>query len=743
MKQRVILLAGLLACAMAAQAADAPRPRIGLVLGGGGARGLAHVGVLRVLEEAKIPVDCIVGTSMGALVAGSYASGRSAEELAEKVQKANWDDLLSSRLPRQLNTFRQKQVDQLALLPLDIGVSDDGKISFPKSAIATQKVELFLRDMTYGGTVPDFDAMPIPYRAIATDLEAGEMVVMKDGDIVSAMLASMAVPGVFPPVTRDGKLLADGGLSRNLGIDVARELCADVVIAVDVASPPLKRDALGNIFGVADQYTRLMILQNQRPQIGSLTPLDVLITPDLGDLSSSSFDKNQDFIAMGEKAARKTLNQLQRYALPADRYASWREARVEKRLKAKPILDIQVAELKHVNPEVMRGALAVQTGEPLDQEDFNRRLQEVYARGDFTQLDYELRDHGSGQRMTISPVEKDWGPNYLNFGLALGTDFDRSNPYSLTARYRRTWMNSLGGEFDGLISIGDRSVIAAEFYQPLQIDGYAFVAPYASAETGPLKLWNDGHQLAEYKLEKQRLGIDLGSAWARYGEIRIGASINHYRGSLEVGTGVADNEGDSVPLPRGINQWDWGPRFNLYYDQLDNLNFPSSGTMVHLSAYEAVDGRVDGDTFGDEFEPYGRYGADLTHGFKLGSNSGHVTLRGQGSRGGDPPLSDIRWMGGFLNLSSYGYQELQGDRLLYGRVALYRPVPLFSESGKGTYLGAALESGRVFDELLDDGWHYSLVGYLGVETYLGPLYLAAAYGDNDKARYYVTLGNPF
>ncbi|WP_255989442.1 patatin-like phospholipase family protein [Chitinolyticbacter albus] len=744
MKQGIAILACMLACSGLTQAAQQGRPRIGLVLGGGGARGLAHVGVLKVLEEARVPIDCIVGTSMGALVAGSYASGRSPEELAEQVQQANWDDLLSSRLPRQLNSFRQKQVDQLALLPVDIGVSDDGKISFPKSAINTQKVELFLRHMTYGGTAADFDQLSIPFRAIATDLEQGEMVVMKDGDIVSAMLASMAVPSVFPPVTRDGKLLADGGLTRNLGVDVARELCADVVIAIDVASPPLKREALGDIFGVADQYTRLMILQNQRPQLGSLTSLDVLITPELTDLSSSSFDKNKELMALGEKAAHKALSQLQRYALPAERYQEWQTARTARRLQPKPILEVQVAELKKVNPEVMRGALAVKTGAPLDQDDFNQRLQQVYARGDFTQLDYELLDHGSGQRMTITPVEKDWGPNYLNFGLALGTDFDRSNPYALTARYRRTWMNSLGGEFDGLVSIGDRSVIAGEFYQPLQIDGYAFVAPYVLAESSPLKLWFDGRQFAEYKLEGSRAGLDFGSSWARYGEVRVGPSISRYRGILEVGSPTVDVGGIAVDLlPRSVKQWDWGVRFNLYYDQLDNLNFPSLGTLVHLYGYEAFDGRVEESQFPKDFERYGRYGLDLTHGFGWGGNSGHVAMRSQLARGGDPPLSDVRWMGGFLNLSSYGYQELQGDEFFYGRLALYRPVPIFSESGKGTYLGAALEVGRVFDDFLDDGWHSSMVGYLGIDTYLGPLYLAVAYGDNEKTRYYVTLGNPF
>ncbi|UXY13996.1 patatin-like phospholipase family protein [Chitiniphilus purpureus] len=722
----------LLAATLAA--VEPPRPRIGVVMGGGGARGLAHIGVLKVLEEAQVPIDCIVGTSMGALVAGSYAVGRSADELTEQVGKAVWDDLLSSDLPRQLNSFRQKQADQLALLPVDIGVSDEGRLALPKAAINTQKVERFLRELTYHGTAPDFDALPVPYRAIATDLETGEMVVMRDGDLVSAMRASMAVPGVFPPVLRNERLLADGGLSRNLGVDVARELCADVVIVVDVASPPLKRQEISDIFSVADQYTRLMIVQNQKPQIGSLTELDVLITPDLADLGSADFVKGRDFVVLGERAARKALVSLQRYALPAPQYQAWQAARAEKRLHPKPIVQVAVGKLKHVNPAVMEEALDVQTGAPLDSEAFNQRLAGIYARGDFAQLDYTLSDHGSGQRLTITPIEKDWGPNYLNFGLALGTDFERSNPYSLTARYRRTWINPLGAEFQALASVGDKSLLAAEFYQPLQVEGYAFVAPHAGIDSSPLAFWENETLAAEYSYHRSQVGLDLGSSWTRYGEVRLGPVVHHYRLERQVGP---------APLP-DLEQWDWGIRFNLFYDQLDNLNFPRSGTLLHLYGYEAIKGGIEAPG-AEAFSRYGRYGFEMTRGFSVRDYGGHVAVRGQMPRNSGSALSDVRWLGGFLNLSSYHYQQLIGDKFFYGRLALYRPVDMFSEHDKGTYLGAALETGKMFsdEDRVGDNWHFSLVGYLGIETLLGPLYLGVAYGDNHQTRLYVTLGNPF
>ena len=214
-----------LPCLLLSLQAMADRPRVGLVLGGGGARGFAHVGVLKVLEENRIPVDCVIGTSIGSLVGAAYAVGRTPAEMEERILQANWDDLLSTSLPRQKSTFRQKQDSRHSLL-VELGLSDPGELKLPDSAISTQKIGFFLRELTFAGTVANFDQLGIPYRAIATDFETGEMVVQKDGDLVTAMRASMSVPGVFPVVEAQGRTLVDGGLVRNLPVDVARETCA-------------------------------------------------------------------------------------------------------------------------------------------------------------------------------------------------------------------------------------------------------------------------------------------------------------------------------------------------------------------------------------------------------------------------------------------------------------------------------------------------------------------------------------
>ncbi|WP_188696486.1 patatin-like phospholipase family protein [Silvimonas amylolytica] len=739
------LAAGLFA-AMPALAQDAPaasdgsapahRPRIGLVLGGGGARGLAHIGVLKVLAENHIPVDCVVGTSIGALVGGSYAAGQTADTMIDRSGQTDWNTLFQSGLPRQQMSYRQKQDDNMHLAPIDLGVKDDGSLALPKSAIDTQKIETLLRDLTYGGTARSFDDLTVPFRAIATDLETGEMVVMGDGDLVTAMRASMAVPGVFPPVARSEHLLVDGGLSRNLAVDVARKMCADVVIAVDVASPPLKRDGINTIFDVAAQYTRLMIVQNQRPQIASLKQDDVLITPSLGNLESTDFAKAKDFILAGEKATRQQLVNLQRYALPEAQYDKWEQAREDRRLQPKPIDSIQVERMNRVNPDVLSRNVDVELGKNLDSGDFHDQLSRLYARGDFSQLDYELLDDGAGQKLRLIPVEKDWGPNYLNFGIALGTDFENASPYALLARYRRTWLNALGAEASVSLRAGDTMALAGEFYQPLQIDGYAFIAPNFSIQSSPLAVYEGNTEIGQFRLYKQQAGVDLGSGFSRYGEARIGIMAEHAHASGVVG-GIWTGDG-IVPLP-DLYQSDYGLRASFSFDQLDNADFPTSGTQVHISAYQAVSGA-------SESSSYGRAIINARQAFSLDETSGYVLVKAQATRNGDDAFIDTGWLGGFLNLSSYPYQGLIGDKFIYGRLELYRPLPFLNTESKRTMIGLAAESGKMYTSALDVGderWHYSGVGFIAVDSFLGPLYLGAAYGDNRQWRYYLTLGNPF
>lgn len=724
-KRVLVLIALIIAMSPQTPHAAPQRPKVGLVLGGGGARGFAHIGVLKVLEENRIPIDCIVGTSIGSLVGASYAAGRTTQELQDEINKADWNKIFYTQAPRQSFPFRRKQDDALSLLDIEVGLSDKGKIKLPHSAISTQQVELFLRDLTYGGTVASFDDLSIPYRAVATDLVTGDMVVLKDGDIVTAMRASMAVPGVFPSVPTGGKVLVDGGLVRNLPVDVARKLCADVVIAVDVGAAPMTQEEITNIFSVADQYTRLMMIQNVKPQTTTLTAKDTLIVPTFNELGSTDFGRGKDLFVVGEKAAQGKLGDLQRYSVSPAEYAAWSENRQKKRLSPKPITSVTVGSSGWVNPEVLKKSLDVKIGEQLPSKEFAKGLTNLYARGDFSQLDYELIDASNGQSLSILPVQKSWGPNYLNFGLSLGTDFVNSYPWNLTAMYRRTWINSLGAEWKTILQGGSSSMIFTEFYQPLQLSGASFLAPYYSFKRDPLALYQDGDQVAQYEYAKNALGVDLGSGWTKYGELRLGPAYHDYKARREVGSSILPNS----------HTYDYGLRASLFYDQLNNYFFPSEGMYLFAYAYYSIGGS-------EEIDNYGIYGLLFRNGVRAGNGAFQLTLRGQNTEGDNETLADVSWLGGFLNLSSYRYQEMIGDQIAYGSLQYYHPTGTL----KGTYWGLAGESGRVFDHFekdLADSWHYSATAYLAYDSILGPMYLASAYGDNYQLSFYFMLGKQF
>ncbi|MBE9609191.1 patatin-like phospholipase family protein [Chitinilyticum piscinae] len=716
------LCAALLAMSLSAAVLAAERPRIGLVLGGGGARGLSHIGVLKVLEEARVPVDCVVGTSMGALVAGSYATGRSPAELEEKVKAAPWDELLKGVVARSTSSYQSKRESEMNMA-IEVGLNN-GKVQLPESAISTQGIEFFLRDLSRRVSANSFDDLPTPYRAIATDLVSGDMVVMKDGDLVSAMLGSMAVPGVFPPVERQGRLLVDGGLVRNVPVDIARDLCADVIIAVNVGTQPLKREELRNIFNIADQYTRLMMEQNVKPQLASLGERDVLISPELGELSSTDFDKSVQLIARGEVAARGALTQLSRYSLTPEDYARWQARRSERQVPVQAIQDVRISPQKWVNPAVVTSRIDVTPGAPLDVPALEGRLREIMGTGDFSQVNYQLEQGERGQRLTVQPVEKSWGPNYLGLGLNFATDFDRWTTGGVTAQYRRTWLNELGGEFRVLGQLGNNLNAHAEWFQPLFVDKTLFVAPYAGYRNIDEYAWLHDSNVATYQNVTRYAGVDIGSLVTDYGaELRVGPVMHTYSSKVTVG----------APWLPSQHISDYGVQLQLYYDQLDDYFFPTHGAMLHLEGYQSMGGT-------EGYESYNRFGGSTRWAFGHGDTAGYVKLAGMVA-GGNLPAAELASLGGFMNLSSYHVNQLVGEEMYYGGLNLYHSTPY-------GYLGLMLEGGQVGGvpstaDFYGDSLRWSAMLYWGAKSFLGPVYVGFAYGDNGRGKLYFNLGQPY
>ncbi|MDE2250763.1 MAG: patatin-like phospholipase family protein, partial [Gammaproteobacteria bacterium] len=313
MRAAALLLGGLL-LAGAVLAGEVPageaaqhqsrRPRIGLVLSGGGARGMAHAGVLEVLDDLHLRVDAIAGTSMGAVIGGLYASGMSGRDIERLLASVDWQDAFRDRPPRAELGFRRKQEEHDFLVNFPLGVQGR-RLLIPAGLVQGEKLTELIRRATLPvATVTNFDELPIPFRAVATDLETGASVVMDSGDLTSALRASMSAPGVFAPVERDGRLLVDGGLTENLPIDVARAMGVDVLIVVDAGFPLQTRDRLNSLTSVSNQALAILVRRDVERQISTLGPGDVLLQPALGQRASYDFNGVAAAVEAGVSAAR-------------------------------------------------------------------------------------------------------------------------------------------------------------------------------------------------------------------------------------------------------------------------------------------------------------------------------------------------------------------------------------------------------------------------------------------------------
>lgn len=704
-------------------------PRIGLALSGGGARGLAHVGVLKVLEEMRVPISCITGTSMGAIVGGTYASGRSADEMAKIVVAADWDGLFRDAPPRKEIAVRRKFDDYKTLFKPEFGVKD-GSLSLPKGVIAGVSIEAFFRELaTPAVGIGDFNKLPIPFRAMATDIETGQSIVLDRGSLAQAMRASMSVPGAIAPVEIDGRLLVDGGIANNLPIDEARKLCGEVIIAVNISTPPLKREELTSALSVTAQLINFLGKQTVDEQIKSLGAKDVLISPELGDISAGSFRRAQDAITIGEQATRALAGQLTRYSVPPEQYAALRLRQVAEARALGKVDEIRVEGLKRTNPAVALSLVESKPGEPLSEEKLGADLRRIYGTGDYESISYQLVGGETGPRaMLIEPIEKTWGPNYLRFGLALASDFSGDSQFNALVQYRRTWMNRLGAEWVTEVQIGQDTHFATEFYQPLNEAGKWFIAPnvYVGQQTRSVFIGED--KVADYLTSLTQGGLDAGAVLGTWGQLRFGPVMSRVYARVETGS----------PVLPSVRQTTSGLRAGLFIDQTDNAWFARSGYGLVATAYAAMESMGSNESY-NRLEASGR----VAHSW--GPHTFNVAASGGSSLNSDMPAYASFSLGGPLHLSAYRINEFAGRRFAFGRLMYYnRTLPLPDLLGSGIYVGASAEVGRMSDRsdgLPSEGTVWSGSTFLGADTFLGPAYFGVGVGAG-RWSLFLLLGAP-
>ncbi|HET9821375.1 MAG TPA: patatin-like phospholipase family protein [Burkholderiaceae bacterium] len=732
---RRLLLTFLLAFATAAQA-EPVRPRVGLVLSGGGARGIAHVGVLKVLEKERIPIDAIAGTSMGAIVGGLYASGMSATEIEREILAVDWDGVFSNRVERQHLSQRRKEEDFEISAALELGVRA-GELRAPVGAVSGRGLDTLLRRYTLPvRAVQDFDRLAIPFRAVATDLETGAPVILHSGDLAQALRSSMSVPGVFPPIEVDGRLLGDGGLVSNVPIDVARAMGVDVVIVVNVGTPLAGRATLQSVVGITAQMINILTEQNVQRSLATLAPRDVLVAPSLGSLSAADFGKAADAIALGERGALAVAERLRTLAVAPEVYAQWRSEHPRAR-RPEARIDFVAFEGSHVtHPERFAAQLESRPGQDFDRARAERDARTLAASGDYLRTDYRLVTRDGRDGLVFELEDKPWGPNYLRFGVDLSTDFQGRGTFNLKLSHNRHWLTDNGTEWRNRIQIGVVPAVFTELYHPLKwtlgVSGDWFVAAYAGAERKIGTLYDpvDGTELARYRRTFARAGVDLGQPWGRFGELRLGLFAQRLRASPTLVAVPAEDVDGAVILRQS------GARLGAVVDQLDYANFPTRGARIVGSLELGEDS--------DE----GRYrGLDVSAlaVTTVGAHSLSVYGLARGASSQKPGAIGRYELGGFHQLSGYRDGQLLGNYVLFTRLGWYMRLPYTPVVGRAFFLGATAEAGNAWTSKQSFRAGEMRTGmslYIGADTGVGPLYLALTHAPRGSTGVMLFLGRP-
>ncbi|WP_449287065.1 patatin-like phospholipase family protein [Marinobacter sp. PE14] len=725
----ILLGGGLYSQLVQAEAEPGERAKIGLVLSGGGARGAAHVGVLKVLEQMRIPIDYIAGTSMGSIIGGLYASGMTPDEIQSALETIDWEHIFNDDPPRKERSFRRKRDDDLYLVKAKPGVTDEGELKFPTGAIQGQKFDLALRELTLPiSTTTDFDKLYIPFRAVASDIGSGTRVVLSSGDIATSMRASMSVPGAFAATEIDGRLLVDGGITDNMPIDVVRDMGADIVIAVDISTPYLPADDVNNLFQITLQLTSIMTRVNADRQIATLSDRDILIVPDLDDITSSDFLRANEAISKGLEAANTKREELAGLSLSASGYQDHLAMRSSRPPGDAPIVHfIRIGNNSTVADSMIRDRLHQGIGKPLDRVQMQQDISNIYGLELFQTVQYDIVEEEGKTGVLVDAKARSWGPNYLQFGLRLSSDDEDQNNYNLGIAYLRTGINELNGEIRLGLQLGAEPLIAGDWYQPLDTLSRYFINTGLKYGARNFDLYSaDQDRLAEYRVYDAQLDLAVGREISRYSEVRLG--YRYDSGQVRLQTGPPELTEFNFDTAKIYGR--------LYFDRLDNFNFPNDGwlsVLEYAASREDLGSGSDFDQLIVHASKFATFGED--HVFGIGGLL-KTTLDGT------VEVQDRYRLGGFLNLSGFADQSLSGQQAAVASALYYRRFALMAMLN--WYIGGSLEYGGVWEDKNDIGKDGIVAGsiFLGADTPLGPIYIGVGGAEEGNNAIFFYLGRP-
>jgi len=718
----------------------AERLKIGVVLSGGGAKGAAHVGVLKILEEHNIPVDYIAGTSIGAYVAGMYSLGYSASEVEAIMMGVDWDSGYSDTIPRNILSYRDKQLRDRYNIPLNIGYNE-GQVRAPSGLLRGQTMSQLLRQSTdlvqqFG----NFDDLAIPYRAVATDLETSLPVVISHGSMVKAMQASATVPGALQPAQIDGKLLVDGGIANNMPVDVVKAMGADIIIAVDIGSPLVKKDKLDSTIAVLDQLSNFLTNASTEKQKLLLTDKDVLIRPAIDALSTTDFTIMPLALTLGKEAANGQLDKLSSMSVSPEEYAAYVEA---KKAKGKLLM----ADVRHsvneivfdnqskVSLNLLTETLNIKPGQAVSKDELNEALKRIYSLNKFERVDAEFVEGEDGRVLTVTTKAKSWGPNYFQLGFNWEDDFNSESAISFDMAYTMTDLTFNGGEWRNEIKLGMEKLFATEFYQPLDRDQQFFSRARYQYDTRNWDLYDNNNRLLTFDKKTHTIELGIGYNYTSQGMIELG---------LVAEKGAIIND---AWLSSDLDFSSYGAYFRFGYDSLDSISFPTSGNRVTLNVY------VRNEDFDDIIDDnQNQYSVQIEADWKGALSVGNHAFVGKASisTNDNDGMNTLHLseLGGFLNLSGYHKDSLTGAHKVFGAFVYQYDLgrDALGMTDYPLYLGWSLEAGNVWDErsevtLTDLIYASSL--YIGTDTSMGPAAIGFGITDLGDKSFYLFVGKNF
>lgn len=734
------LLASIILCLCVTPSLAAERLKIGVVLSGGGAKGAAHVGVLKILEEHNIPVDYIAGTSIGAYVAGMYSLGYSASEVEAIMMGVNWDSGYSDTIPRNILSYRDKQLRDRYNIPLNIGYNE-GQVRAPSGLLRGQTMSQLLRQSTdlvqqFG----HFDDLAIPYRAVATDLETSLPVVISHGSMVKAMQASATVPGALQPAQIEGKLLVDGGIANNMPVDVVKAMGADIIIAVDIGSPLVKKDKLDSTIAVLDQLSNFLTNASTEKQKQLLTDKDVLIRPAIDALSTTDFTIMPLALTLGKEAANGQLYKLSSMSVSPEEYAAYVEA---KKAKGKllmadvrhPINEIVFENQSKVSLNLLTETLDIKPGQAVSKDELNEALKRIYSLNKFERVDAEFVEGEDGRILTVTTKAKSWGPNYFQLGFNWEDDFNSESAISFDMAYTMTDLTFNGGEWRNEVKLGIEKLFATEFYQPLDRDQQFFSRARYQYDTRDWDLYDNNSRILTFDKKTHTIELGIGYNYTLQGMIELGLVA-------EKGSIVND-----VWLTQDLDFSSYGAYFRFGYDSLDSISFPTSGNRVTLNVY------VRNEDFNDSLDDnQNQFSVQIEADWKGALSVGNHAFVGKASiatnNNDGVNTLHLSELGGFLNLSGYHKDSIMGAHKVFGAFIYQYDLgrDALGMTDYPLYLGWSLEAGNVWDERTDvtlTDLIYASSLYIGTDTSMGPAALGFGITDLGDKSFYLFVGKNF